>query len=199
MQRIRSRWKTCVSVRSWACFASTWAERLPCKNKALCSSRHTLKQEKEKKNPSGGKSVIRLNKNVIIWPQWAAICLEARRWGLSPQDHQTYCHVLLYAVGPYCCQWICCSKDSNWIMKEEDYLQIPQESSKSSVSRLGRGFSWVFQQGSDPKHTSKVVKEWLKQARVEILEWLSKVPTWTPSRTCGLCWRNMFVSGSQQI
>lgn len=54
-------------------------------------------------------------------------------------------------------------------MKEEDYyLQMLQEERKSSISRSGRGCSWVFRQENDPKHTPKVVKEWLKQARVEV-------------------------------
>ena len=61
-------------------------------------------------------------------------------------------------------------------MKEEDYLQIPQKNLKSSVRRLGLGCIWVNQQDNDPKHTSKVVKGWLNQARNEELEWPSQRP-----------------------
>ena len=61
-----------------------------------------------------------------------------------------------------------------------DLLRFFRKNSKSSVSRLGRGCSWVFQQDNDPKHTSKVVKKWLKHARVEILEWFSQSPDLNP-------------------
>ena len=68
----------------------------------------------------------------------------------------------------------------NGIMKKEDYLQILQENLKSSARRLGLGRSWVFQQDNDPKHTSKVVKEWLNQARIKVLEWPSQSPDFNP-------------------
>ena len=58
-------------------------------------------------------------------------------------------------------------------MKKEDYLQMLQENLKWLARRLALGPSWVFQH-NDLKHTSKVVREWLNQARIEALEWLSQ-------------------------
>uniref|UniRef100_A0AAQ4R6W4 Tc1-like transposase DDE domain-containing protein n=1 Tax=Gasterosteus aculeatus aculeatus TaxID=481459 RepID=A0AAQ4R6W4_GASAC len=54
----------------------------------------------------------------------------------------------------------CALQRVNGIMKE-DYLQILQDNLKSSARRLGLGRSWVFQQDNNPKHTLKVVIEWL--------------------------------------
>ena len=65
----------------------------------------------------------------------------------------------------------------NGILKKEDCLKILQEN--SSARRLGLGCSWVFQWDNDPKHTTKVVKEWLNQARMNILE-SSQSPDFEP-------------------
>ena len=35
------------------------------------------------------KTLVRWNKNWAVWSQWAAICLEAKMWGLSPQEQHT--------------------------------------------------------------------------------------------------------------
>ena len=55
-------------------------------------------------------------------------------------------------------------------MKKKDNLQILWENLKSLARRLGLCLSWIFQQDKDPKHTSKLVKEWLNQTRIEVLE-----------------------------
>uniref|UniRef100_A0A674NPZ6 Tc1-like transposase DDE domain-containing protein n=1 Tax=Takifugu rubripes TaxID=31033 RepID=A0A674NPZ6_TAKRU len=47
--------------------------------------------------------------------------------------------------------------------------------------RLGLGRSWVFQQDNDLKHTSKVVMEWLNQARIKVLEWPSQIHVRKPT------------------
>ena len=64
-------------------------------------------------------------------------------------------------------------------MKKEENLQTPQEIWKSLAYRLALGHSWLFKQDIDPKHSSKVVKEWLNRACVEVSEWPSQVLTWT--------------------
>ena len=62
-------------------------------------------------------------------------------------------------------------KKVNRMMKKEEYLQILYENLKPSARRLGLGYSCVFQQDSNPKHTSKVVKEWLNQAKTGFRFW----------------------------
>ncbi|GFY06224.1 transposable element Tc1 transposase [Trichonephila clavipes] len=46
-------------------------------------------------------------------------------------------------------------------MNKFGYLKILQSSLHPSVQKLGLGSNFVFQQDNDPKHTAKIVKEWL--------------------------------------
>lgn len=46
-------------------------------------------------------------------------------------------------------------------MNKLDYLNILQNNLHASVEKLGLESTWIFQQDNDPKHTSKVVKEWM--------------------------------------
>ena len=47
------------------------------------------------------------------------------------------------------------------IMNRFEYLKILQDNLLPSVRKLGLGNNFVFQQDNDPKHTAKIVKEWL--------------------------------------
>ena len=62
------------------------------------------------------------------------------------------------------------------IMRMEDYVDILKQHLKTSVSRLKLGRKWVFQMDNDPKHTSKVVAKWLKDNKVNVLEWPTQSP-----------------------
>ena len=44
--------------------------------------------------------------------------------------------------------------------------------------KLGR--KWIFQQDNDPKNTSHVVKKWLRDNKVKVLEWPSPSPDLIP-------------------
>ena len=46
-------------------------------------------------------------------------------------------------------------------MNKTDYLNILKDNLAQSVEKLGLDRTWVFQQDNDPKHTAKIVKEWL--------------------------------------
>ena len=48
-------------------------------------------------------------------------------------------------------------------MKQENYVDILKQNLKISVRKLKLGRKWVFQMDNDPKHTSKIVANWLNK------------------------------------
>ncbi|GFU54095.1 transposable element Tcb2 transposase [Trichonephila clavipes] len=47
------------------------------------------------------------------------------------------------------------------IMNQYNYLNILKNNLSQSASKLGLDRSFTFQQDNDPKHTARVVREWL--------------------------------------
>ena len=60
------------------------------------------------------------------------------------------------------------------------YRQILEENLLPSVSKLGLGSNFTFMHDNDPKHTSALVKDWLKKNGIRILQWLSSSPDLNP-------------------
>jgi len=65
-------------------------------------------------------------------------------------------------------------------MNKEMYLNILEDSMVPSYNRLFHGDYLIFQQGNDPKHTSKVVKDWFEVNNIQKLEWPSQSPDLNP-------------------
>ena len=65
-------------------------------------------------------------------------------------------------------------------MKKEDYVKILQENVGPSVQKLGLQQNWIFQQDNDPKHTSKIVKEWLLYKTPKTLDHPPQSPDLNP-------------------
>ena len=65
-------------------------------------------------------------------------------------------------------------------MTGEMYKDILAQNLFQSSKKLRLGSSMVFQHDNDPKHTSRVVKNWLAEKRVECLIWPSFSPDLNP-------------------
>lgn len=66
------------------------------------------------------------------------------------------------------------------IMRKEHYVDILKQHLKTSARKLKLGRKWVFQMDNDPKHTAKLVRKWLKDSKVNVLEWPSQSPDLNP-------------------
>ncbi|KAI4889188.1 hypothetical protein NFI96_032654 [Prochilodus magdalenae] len=66
------------------------------------------------------------------------------------------------------------------IMRKEHYVEILKQHLKTSAKKLKLGRKWIFQMDNDPKHTAKLVTKWLKDNKVNVLEWPSQSPDLNP-------------------
>lgn len=66
------------------------------------------------------------------------------------------------------------------IMNKEKYLDILKRNITTSARKLGLSRQFIFQQDSDPKHTSHIVSKWLKDKRIKVLDWCPQSPDLNP-------------------
>lgn len=66
------------------------------------------------------------------------------------------------------------------IVKKEQYRSILEQNLLESAVKMGLSEDFVFQQDNDPKHTSKVVQDYLREAHIFTLEWPSNSPDLNP-------------------
>jgi hypothetical protein len=60
------------------------------------------------------------------------------------------------------------------------YRQILEDNLLQSVQQLALGTNFTFMHDNDPKHTSALVKEWLRNNNVQVLDWPSSSPGLNP-------------------
>ncbi|KAK3509808.1 hypothetical protein QTP70_012004 [Hemibagrus guttatus] len=61
---------------------------------------------------------------------------------------------------------------------------------RQSAEKLGLGHQWTFQHYNDPKHTAKVVKKWLADKNINVLQWFSQSPDLNPTENL---WRELKI------
>lgn len=65
-------------------------------------------------------------------------------------------------------------------MNKTGYLNILKDNLLASVDKLDLDRSWIFQQDNDPKHTAKIVKEWLLYRTPKQLDHCPQSPDLNP-------------------
>lgn len=65
-------------------------------------------------------------------------------------------------------------------MTETDYTQILNSNLKKSVQKVGLVGRYTFQQDNDPKHTSKVAKNFFEKSKIKLLKRPSQSPDLNP-------------------
>ena len=131
--------------------------------------------------------------NNVIWSDESKFNLfgsdgKVMVWRSTKEELQTRCTVLIvkHGGGNVKC-WECFSSsgvdnlvfiDGN--MTGELYRDISQKNLLQSAKNLSMAKDWWFQHDNDPKHTARIVTNWLDQKSIQRLKWPSFSPDMNP-------------------
>ena len=63
------------------------------------------------------------------------------------------------------------------------YRKMRDENLLPSARKLKLGRKFTIQHDNDPKHTAKATLEWLRNKKINVLEWSSQSPDLNPIKT----------------
>ena len=72
-------------------------------------------------------------------------------------------------------------------MNAANYREILEDNLSQSERELQRGRWFIWQQDNDPKRTVKAAQNWLKDNKVNTLQWSSQSPDFSPLDNLLLC------------
>ena len=78
---------------------------------------------------------------------------------------------------------------------EQVQREILDENLLQSIQDLRLERRFTFQQDNDPKHTAKLMQEWLQDKSLKVLEWTNQSPVLNPIEHL---WRDLKVAVQQR-
>jgi DDE superfamily endonuclease/Transposase len=125
----------------------------------------------------------------VIWTDETKInlfCSDGKKWAWRKNDeaYKSNCTVKTIKHGGGCLLlWGCISYNGTGrlILIEETltggkYVEILQKNLFDSAREMGLNSDFVFQQDNDPKHTSKIAKDFFQSNGIQVMEWPSQSP-----------------------
>lgn len=100
--------------------------------------------------------------------------------------HRRYCKQTVKHVGGNVMVWTCFSGNRlgpvHKIVDKMDRFMYKHilETRMLPYAEWHMPLRWVFQQDNDPKHTSKLVKDWFRTKRIQVLDWPAQSPDFNP-------------------
>lgn len=144
-----------------------------------------------------------------IWRQstWSTIRKRLRRFDIPRhrpriQNWNYQNNLATVAWGWKCLGLLCCSRacpvHRHRIYYEFFIVSEGEENERPSVQKLKLKRMWTMQHDSDPKHSSKSTKEWLKEGNGEFWNGQVKARILILLRCCGVIWNGLCMQETPQ-